>query len=57
MAFLDDKYLLSGPESETLFALVKDLPIIDAHNHCDVKALAEDRNFTDIWDAEASTDH
>lgn len=57
MAFLDDKYLLCGAESEALFSAVKDLPIIDAHNHCDVKALAEDRHFTDIWDAEAATDH
>ncbi len=57
MAFLDDKYLLSSAESVALFGLVKDLPIIDAHNHCDVKALAEDRHFTDIWDAEAATDH
>ena len=57
MAFLDNNYLLSGEESIKLFAAVKDLPIIDAHNHCDVKALSEDRHFTDIWDAEGSTDH
>ena len=57
MAFLDDRYLLSGAESEALYERVRELPIIDAHNHCDVRALAEDRHFTDIWDAEASTDH
>ena len=57
MAFLDENYLLRGDESKKLYAAVKDLPIIDAHNHCDVKALAEDRNFTDLWDAEAATDH
>ena len=57
MAFLDEHYLLDGATSESLYAAVKDLPIIDAHNHCDVKALAEDRKFTDIWEAEASTDH
>ncbi len=57
MAFLDDHYLLDGATSESLYAAIKDLPIIDAHNHCDVKALAEDRKFTDIWEAEAATDH
>ena len=57
MAFLDENYLLRGDESKKLYAAVKDLPIIDAHNHCDVKALAEDRNFTDLWEAEAATDH
>ena len=41
----------------SIYAAIKDLPIIDAHNHCDVKSLSEDRNFTDIWEAEAATDH
>ena len=57
MAFLDAHYLLDGASSEDLYAAIKDLPIIDAHNHCDVKSLSEDRNFTDIWEAEAATDH
>ena len=57
MGFLDSHYLLGGATSEAIYSEIKDLPIIDAHNHCDVKALAEDRNFTDIWDAEGSTDH
>lgn len=57
MSFLDGHYLLDGASSEDIYAHIKDLPIIDAHNHCDVKALSEDRNFTDIWEAEAATDH
>ncbi|HOG50775.1 MAG TPA: glucuronate isomerase [Lentisphaeria bacterium] len=57
MAFLDEKYLLSGPTSEAIYAGIRDLPIIDAHNHCDVKALSEDRRFTDLWEAEGATDH
>ena len=57
MGFLDNHYLLGGASSEAIYNEIKDLPIIDAHNHCDVKALAEDRKFTDIWDAEGSTDH
>jgi glucuronate isomerase len=55
--FLDENYLLPRQIGRDIYAEIKDLPIIDAHNHCDVKALAEDRNFTDIWDAEAATDH
>ena len=57
MAFLDDRYLLSGDTAAALYSQVADLPIVDAHNHADVKALAENVNFSDIWQAEAATDH
>lgn len=57
MSFLDANYLLTTPVARRIFDGISALPIIDAHNHCDVKALSEDRNFTDIWDAEAATDH
>ncbi|NLF17694.1 MAG: glucuronate isomerase [Lentisphaerae bacterium] len=57
MAFLDDRYLLSGDTAVGLYEGVQALPIIDAHNHADVRALAEDRHFSDIWEAEAATDH
>lgn len=57
MSFLGEKYLLSGPVSEALFSSISELPIIDAHNHCDVKALSENGNFTDLWEAEGATDH
>ena len=57
MAFLDDRYLLCGETSEDIYGQIRDLPIIDAHNHCDVKALSENRHFTDLWEAEGATDH
>jgi glucuronate isomerase len=57
MGFLDDRYLLSGPTAVALYEEIRSLPILDAHNHADVKALADNRSFTDIWDAEAATDH
>lgn len=57
MAFLDDNYLLGNQTAAHLFAAVRDLSIIDPHNHADVKAIAEDRPFADIWEAEAATDH
>ncbi len=57
MAFLDARYLLSSDTAAALYEPIRDLPIIDAHNHADVRALAENRSFSDLWDAEAATDH
>ena len=57
MPFLDDHYLLSGDTAAHLYAEVADLPIIDPHNHADVREICEDRNYTDIWQVEAATDH
>jgi len=57
MAFLDEHYLLGSAAAAGLYAQVRDLPIIDPHNHADVKAIAEDRPFANIWEAEAATDH
>ena len=57
MSFLGPKYLLSNDTAVGLFESIKDLPIIDAHNHADVKAIWENGNFPDIWVAEAATDH
>lgn len=57
MAFLDARYLLSGDTAVALYGQIEALPIIDAHNHADVRALAENRSFSDLWDAEAATDH
>jgi glucuronate isomerase len=57
MPFLDDRYLLGGDTAVGLFAGVRDLPIIDPHNHADVRQIAENRPFADLWEAEAATDH
>ena len=57
MAFLDKNYLLTSDEAKEIYAEIGALPILDPHNHCDVKALAEDRGFRDLWEAEAATDH
>jgi len=57
MAFLDERYLLTSDVAAELYAAVKDLPLIDPHNHADVKEIAENKPYTDIWQAEAATDH
>ncbi len=57
MAFLDDRYLLTTDTAAGLYEAVRDLPIIDPHNHADVRAIFENQCFPDIWTAEAATDH
>lgn len=55
--FLGDDYLLTGPASKKIFSAIKVLPIIDAHNHANVKEILENKNYMDIWQVEAATDH
>ena len=57
MAFLDKNYLISNAAGLRIFDAVKDLPIIDAHNHANVKELAENKNYSDAWQLFAATDH
>jgi len=57
MAFLDQSYLLPDGVAREIYESIQGLPILDAHNHCDVKALSEDRKFENFWEAEAATDH
>jgi len=57
MAFLDERYLLRSDTAAELYEKVRDLPIIDPHNHADVRAIYENKPFQDIWEAEAATDH
>lgn len=57
MAFLDQNYLFSNPVAPELYAEVEGLPILDPHNHADVREIVENRNYPDIWQVEAATDH
>ena len=57
MAFLDQNYLISNAAGQRIFNAVKDLPIVDAHNHANVKELAENKNYADAWQLFAGTDH
>ncbi|MFW5787793.1 MAG: glucuronate isomerase, partial [Halanaerobiales bacterium] len=57
MAFLDDDYLLESEEASNLYEQIKDLPIVDAHNHGDVKEIVENEGWNDIWEVEGETDH
>lgn len=57
MGFLDEKYLLSNEMACKLFRRVVDLPVVDPHNHVDVKELAENKNYSDPWQLFVGTDH
>lgn len=55
--FFDDKVLLNGKTSEVLYALVKDLPIIDYHCHLAQKQIAEDTAYENLGELWLGADH
>lgn len=57
MAFLGDDYLLGNNAAKSLYQKVEKLPIVDAHNHGDVREIVENKGWDDIWEVEAATDH
>lgn len=57
MPFLDENYLLTSPIAKKIFAEIQSLPILDAHNHANVKEIFENKPYTDIWQVEAASDH
>ena len=57
MAFLDEKYLLGSETALALFQTVKNLPVVDVHNHANVAEIAANKNYPDLWQVCAATDH
>ena len=57
MAFLDQNYLLENETSKRLYQHVKDFPIVDVHNHANIKEIAENKGWEDIWQVAGATDH
>jgi glucuronate isomerase len=57
MSFLGDKYLIRTEMGFAIFEKIKELPIIDPHNHANVKEIADNKNYTDAWQLFAATDH
>ncbi|WP_435361810.1 glucuronate isomerase [Haloarchaeobius sp. DFWS5] len=57
MSFLDKEYLLESPAAVRLYESIRDEPILDPHSHVDVRAVAENDGWTDIWEVEGATDH
>ncbi len=57
MAFLGRDYLLNSRSAKTLFEKIEKLPIVDAHNHADVKEIAANGNYKNPWQFLIGTDH
>ena len=57
MAFLDGNYLIGSASGRTIFDSIEKLPILDAHNHADVKRIAENIPFRNPWELFVATDH
>jgi len=57
LAFLDQNYLLGNETAKRLYQHVKDFPIVDVHNHANIKEIAENKGWEDIWQVAGATDH
>ena len=57
MAFLDSNYLITNETGLRIFAEIRNLPVVDPHNHANVKEIAENTNYADAWQLFAATDH
>ncbi|MCM8829536.1 MAG: glucuronate isomerase [Candidatus Omnitrophica bacterium] len=57
MRFLGGNYLLGNNTAKRIFKRIKGLPVVDPHNHANVKEIAENKNYPDPWQLFAGTDH
>jgi hypothetical protein len=47
--FLGDSYLLDSKAARSLFEKIRELPIVDTHNHADIVEIVENESWSDIW--------
>ena len=57
MSFINDNFMLKTKTAKKLYAMVKDLPIIDYHCHLSPKMIAEDYKFRNAFDLFLGGDH
>ena len=57
MAFLDNRYLIGNATGLEIFDKIKDLPVIDPHNHANLPEIAANECYRDAWQLFAATDH
>jgi glucuronate isomerase len=55
--FLNDGYLPGSATARRLQPAIRDLPILDAHNHADLAEIVDNRPGSHIWQMEGATDH
>ena len=56
-SFLGSDYLIGNAVGKRLFAAIRNLPVIDPHNHVDVREVAANGHYRDAWQLFAATDH
>ena len=57
MAFMDQSYLIRNAAGRKIFDTVKSLPVVDPHNHANVREIADNDCYRDAWQLFAATDH
>lgn len=57
MEFLGKDYLIRNAAGLEIYDAVRDLPVIDPHNHANVREIAENKNYPNVWQLFAATDH
>ena len=57
MSFINDSFMLKNEPAKKLYAMVKDLPIIDYHCHLSPKQIAENYQFKNAFDLFLGGDH
>lgn len=55
--FCDNNFLLNNDTAKKLYDIIKEYPILDYHNHLNVKELAENRKFDNIAQLWLEADH
>ena len=57
MSFINDNFMLKNEPAKKLYAMIKDLPIIDYHCHLQPKQIAENYQFKNAFDLFLGGDH
>ncbi len=57
MSFINDNFMLKNEPAKKLYAMVKDLPIIDYHCHLQPRQIAENYQFKNAFDLFLGGDH
>ena len=57
MSFINDNFMLKNEPAKKLYAMVKDLPIIDYHCHLSPQQIAENYQFKNAFDLFLGGDH
>ncbi|MEG2076608.1 MAG: glucuronate isomerase, partial [Victivallaceae bacterium] len=57
MKFLGSEYLINNSAGIKIFKAIRQLPIVDMHNHANVVELAQNRPCRDLWQVMGESDH